>query len=222
MYSSESHQHNIGYCYNSVANAYHQLKKMSKAREYYRLAMEIVEPLGHWNPMLYFNMGHTQVQLCEYEDAERSFRKAQYILVSQPDIDNCNIGEIKTQIGMLLKSQGNEAFRYFQAGYDMYDIADHLYYAGKCWGKVKEYIYMKSEYMHTTNIYSCLCLLCLSPNQEDEVIEKLHSECERICKHIKISNECAMRDQAHFWELALVSLTLRMIKKWAVRNMKIL
>ena len=176
---------------------------MLKAKEYYRLATEIVEPLGHWSSMLYFNMGRTQVHLCEYEDAERCFRKAQHILVSQPDIDHSNLGDIKTEIGMLLKSRRNhdEAFRYFQAGYDVYDIADHLYYAGKCWGEVREYMYMKSEYMYTTNIYSCLFLLCLSPNQKDEDIEKLHSKCESIYKSIKINNECAMRDEAQFWEL---------------------
>ena len=125
---------------------------------------------------------------------------------------------------MLLKSRGNhdEALRYFQAGYDVYDIADHLYHAGKCWGEVREYMYMKSEYMYTTNIYSCLCLLCLSPNQKDEDIEKLHFKCESIYKSIKINNERTMRDEAQFWELTLVSLTLRMIKKWAVRNMKVL
>ena len=92
---------------------------------------------------------------------------------------------------MILKSRGNhdKAFRYFQAGYDVYDIADHLYYAGKCWNEVREYLHKQPKYMYTTNTYSCLCWLYQAPNQENEDIEKLHSECVRVCKHIEISNE---------------------------------
>ena len=71
----------------------------------------------------------------------------------------------------------------------MYDIADHLYYAGKCWNEVREYFLMKTT--DTDNTYPCLHLLywVIPRLGKDKSIEKLYMECKEVYTNILNNKE---------------------------------
>lgn len=222
----DSHQHHIGFCYNEVRRAHDGLDNPQKAAVYYTLAADTLEPLGQSNGMIYFNLGHAQLKLGETKNAEKSFRRAQHILSTRPEIQHSNLGDIKTQTAMILKSgdRHQEANSYFQAGLDMYDIADHLNYAnaGKCFNEVRDYYQQEVN----VNVHS-LVLAGLYAVKFEEFGSHSAEDLLLTCKHhcARITNDETESVMTSFFEalrVTLVSFTLRVIKKWAARCLEII
>ena len=105
----------------------------------------------------------------------------------------------------------------------MYDIADHLYYAGKCFNELREYqIEISARDTLNYNIYmeaygiAYITAMC---TPQKDTIENLLLCSKYIYSDSLEQNLLSSRAEAH--RTVIVSLSLRVIKKWAARNLKI-
>ena len=219
LYGSDSCHQEIAYCYSLIASCHVGMEKRLDAIRYNKLAVDILESMDHYNGMLHSNIAHIQLKLGRKAEAEKSFRRAQRILSTQPTIDHSYLGDIKKEIGILLKARGDRegSVRYFRAGLDMYDIADHLYYAGKCINELQE----NQIEISARDILDCdiVHLMAMRTPQED-TIENLLLWSKYIYRVSLEQNLLSTRAEA--CRTTIVSLSLRVIKKWAARNLKII
>ena len=223
LYGSDSCHQEIAYCYSLIANCYVGMEKRSEAIRYNKLAVEILESMDHYNGMLHINIAHIQLRLGRKAEAEKSFRRAQRILSTQPSIDHSSLGDIKKEIGILLKARGDRegSVRYFRAGLDMYDIADHLYYAGKCINELREHQIEISARDILDYSIAYTYIMAMRTPQED-TIENLLLCSKDIYWTSLEQNLLSSRAEAEAYRTIIVSLSLRVIKKWAARNLKII